>query len=469
MDNELRDRFIEIVGAKNALTSDNDIAPYLKEWRDRWQGKTKLVLRPGSSREVASILKLASETKTPIVPQGGNTGLVGGQMPDMSGNAVIVTTARLNKIRSVDPTGNTITVDAGCILQNIQAAADDVNRFFPLSLASEGTCQIGGNLSSNAGGTGALAFGVARDLVLGLEVVLPNGDILEDLNSLKKDNTGYNLRNLFIGAEGTLGIITAAVLKLFPKPKGKSTAIIAMESPAHALQIFQSARDLAWQSLTAFEIMPRLGIEFTSKHIDGARDPLDTAYPWYVLIEISSATSQDHAQALLEQLLESQFEEGTILDGVVAASGAQSADFWKLREGLSESQKPEGGSIKHDISVPVHLIPDFMRDAEKAVLAIEPDARICAFGHLGDGNLHYNISQPAGGDKQAFLDLMPIITPAVHKIVSDYHGSISAEHGIGQMKRDELAEVKPAVALNLMRRIKAELDPLGIMNPGKVL
>ena len=469
MHDDLRSKFIAIVGSKNGLTDASDIAPYLTEWRDSWTGKTSLVLKPGSTDEVSAILKLATETKTPVVPQGGHTGLVGGSMPDMSGDAIIVSTSRLNSVRNVDPAGNTMTVEAGCILQNIQQVADGAERLFPLSLASQGTCQIGGNLSSNAGGTGALAYGVARDLVLGLEVVLPTGEILNDLNSLKKDNTGYNLRHLFIGAEGTLGIITCAVLKLFPKPKGVSTAIIAMKTPKDALEVFQTARDLAGQSLTAFELMPRLGIEFTTKHIDGVRDPLETPYPWYVLLEISSGESEDHAQRLLSELLESQLEAGIVLDGAVATSGAQSDAFWKLRESLSESQKPEGGSIKHDISVPVHALPAFMAEAEKAVLAIEPLARLCTFGHLGDGNLHYNISQPIGADKKTFLAMSATITPAIHGIALKYGGSISAEHGIGQLKRAELARVKDPVALNLMRRIKNELDPAGIMNPGKVI
>lgn len=469
MNDELKAKFAAIVGEKNALADPSDIAPYLTEWRDRWTGRTSLVLRPATAAEVADILKLATQTKTPIVPQGGHTGLVGGGMPDMTGDAIIVSTSRMNAIRNIDPAGYTMTVEAGCILQSIQLAADEADRFFPLSLGAQGTCQIGGNLSSNAGGTGALAYGVARDLVLGIEVVLPTGEILNDLNALKKDNTGYNLRHLFIGAEGTLGIITCAVLKLFPKPKGKATAFVALNSPEVALEMFQTARELAGQSLTAFELMPRLGIEFTTKHIEGVRDPLHAPYPWYVLLEISSGESETHAQRLLGELLESQMEAGTILDGAVAASGAQSDNFWKLRESLSESQKPEGGSIKHDISVPVHAVPAFMAEAEKAVLAIEPNARLCAFGHLGDGNLHYNISQPVGVDKQAFLDMSATITPAVHAIALKYGGSISAEHGIGQMKRDELARVKNPVALNLMRRIKEDLDPAGIMNPGKVI
>jgi len=462
-------QFAEIVGEANVLTADADTAPHLKEWRGRWTGKTAAVLRPGSTEEVSAILKLASKTKTPIVPQGGNTGLVGGQIPDMSGKQVILSTARLNRIRDIDPAGNTITVEAGVVLQAIQEAAEERGRLFPLSLGSQGSCQIGGNLSTNAGGTGALAHGVARDLCIGLEVVLPTGEVLDSLNRLKKDNTGYDLRNLFIGAEGTLGVITAAVLKLFPKPAGRATAFLAVPSPEEALGLFDRARNAAGNGLTAFELMARIGVEFTARHVPDVRVPLDRHYPWYVLMEISSGQSEDDARATLEAVLEHGMEHGLVTDGAIAESFQQRADFWRLREGMSESQIPEGGSIKHDISVPVDRVPAFLAEADRAVLAIEPGSRICAFGHLGDGNIHYNISQPVGADKAVFLTLTEVITPAVHKIVRAYGGSISAEHGIGQMKRDELAEVKPPVALDLMRRIKKDLDPKGIMNPGKVI
>lgn len=462
-------RITEIVGEANVLTGEQDTAPYLKEWRGRWTGRTAAVVRPGTREEVSAILKLASETKTPVVPQGGNTGLVGGQIPDMSGMAIILSTARLNRIREIDPAGNTITVEAGAILQTVQEAADAHGRLFPLSLGSQGSCQIGGNLSTNAGGTGALAHGVARDLCLGLEVVLPTGEILDDLNKLKKDNTGYNLRNLFIGAEGTLGVITAAALKLFPKPAGRATAFVALPSPEEALALFAKARAVAGSELTAFELMARIGVEFTVRHVEGVRDPLADHHPWYVLMEISSGRSEEDARAKLESVLEQAMEHGLVTDGAIAESFSQRADFWRLREGMSESQIPEGGSIKHDISVPVDRVPEFLAQADKAVLAIEPGSRICAFGHLGDGNIHYNISQPVGADKQVFLTLTEVITPAVHGIVRSFGGSISAEHGIGQMKRGELAETKQPVALDLMRRIKKSFDPAGIMNPGKVL
>ncbi|WP_343045191.1 FAD-binding oxidoreductase [Oricola thermophila] len=465
---ELVTRLKEIAGEGNVFTG-TETEPFLSEPRGRWTGKAAAVVRPGTTEEVAAILKIASETGTPVVPQGGNTGLVGGQIPDMSGTAVILSTARLNRIRDIDPDGNTITVEAGVVLQAVQEAADAHDRLFPLSLGSQGSCQIGGNLSTNAGGTGALAHGVARDLCLGLEVVLPTGEILDDLNKLKKDNTGYNLRNLFIGAEGTLGVITAAVLKLFPKPAGRATAFVALPSPAEALALFARARGEAGNGLTAFELMARIGVEFSVRHIEGVRDPLGEHHPWYVLMEISSGQSEEDARGKLEAVLEYGLEDGLVLDAAIAESYAQHADFWRLREGMSESQKPEGGSIKHDISVPVDSVPDFLAEADKAVLAIEPGSRICAFGHLGDGNIHYNISQPVGADRKVFLQLAEVITPAVHGIVRAHGGSISAEHGIGQMKRAELAETKQPVALDLMRRIKKAFDPAGIMNPGKVL
>lgn len=466
---DLLAQFSSIVGEANVVTGENDTAPYLKEWRGRWTGRTAAVLKPGSTAEVAAILKLAGETKTPIVPQGGNTGLVGGQIPDMSGKEFILSTSRLNRIREIDPHGNTITAEAGVVLQAIQEAADAHDRLFPLSLGSQGSCQIGGNLSTNAGGTGALAHGVARDLCLGLEVVLPTGEVLDDLNKLKKDNTGYNLRNLFIGAEGTLGVITAAVLKLLPKPAGRATAFVALPSPEEALALFSQARSAAGNGLTAFELMTRLGIEFTTRHVPGVRDPLAHHHPWYVLMEISSGRSDEDARATLEAVLAHGLEHGLVLDAALAESFQQRADFWRLREGMSESQIPEGGSLKHDISVPVDAVPAFLAEADRAVLAIEPGSRICAFGHLGDGNIHYNISQPVGADKKVFLALTEVITPAVHAIVRSHGGSISAEHGIGQMKRDELAEVKSPVALDLMHRVKQAFDPAGIMNPGKVL
>ncbi|MEM1378074.1 MAG: FAD-binding oxidoreductase [Pseudomonadota bacterium] len=469
MDKELIQRFTAIVGERNAITEPDGQAPHLKEWRGRWTGTTPVILKPASTEEVSQIVRLANEMRTSIVPQGGNTGLVGGQIPDQSGTQIVLSLARMNRIRDIDADSNTMIVDAGVVLQAIQEQADSHDRLFPLSLASQGSAMIGGNLASNAGGVGALAHGIARDLCIGLEVVLPNGDILSDLNTLKKNNTGYDLRNLFIGSEGTLGVITGAVLKLLPKPKAYATAFVGLETPHHALKLLRHAQSVSGPALTAFELMPRFGVEITVKHMDGVRDPLQGLHPWYVLLEISSLESADHAESLMGRVVENAFETDLIRDGTLAASEAQRSALWALREGMSESQIPEGGSIKHDISLPVSKLPEFMEKAAALVASWEPAARICAFGHLGDGNLHYNISQPEGAEKQAFLARIPEITPKLHDLVMAYGGSVSAEHGVGQMKRDDLSKYKDPVALQTMKAIKSVLDPNGIMNPGKVL
>ncbi|SMH41191.1 FAD-binding oxidoreductase [Mesorhizobium australicum] len=470
----LLDRFAAIVGPAHALRSEIDIAPYVTEPRGRYGGSTRLVLRPGSVAEVSAIMKLASETRTPIVPQGGNTGLVGGQMPDGSGREVVLSLSRLNRIREIDLQSNTVTAEAGVILHALREAADGVERLFPLSLASQGSCEIGGNLSSNAGGVGALAYGVARDLCLGLEVVLPTGEVLDDLRKLKKDNTGYDLKDLFVGAEGTLGVITAAVLKLFPKPKGRTVAWLGIMSPEEALSLFTLATEKAGPALTAFELMSERTLSFVLKHVPGSVAPLKESCPWNVLMEISSGRSEEDALALLDDIVQ-EYMVGTdnddvpYFEGVMASSLAQSDAFWHLRESMSEAQKGEGGSIKHDISVPVASIPRFIREAGEAVASVAPDARVVCFGHMGDGNLHYNVSQPAGGDTAAFLALYPAMNHAVHEVVRSLGGSISAEHGIGRMKRDELIATAPPVAIDLMRRVKRAFDPANIMNPGKVI
>ena len=464
---ELLQRFTGIVGADHALTAASDIAPYLTENRDLYHGLSSVVLRPKTVDEVSAVLKLASETGTPIVPQGGNTGLVGGQTPDRSGAAIILSLGRMNRIRDIDPVGNTIEVEAGTVLQSIQQAADDVDRLFPLSLGSEGSCQIGGNLSSNAGGTAVLAYGNTRELCLGLEVVLPTGEVMHGLKRLRKDNTGYDLRDLFIGAEGTLGVITAAVMKLFPKPRGRSVAFVGTQSTEKALTLLGRAK--AAGTLTGFELIARIGMEFATRHVEGARDPLEARHNWYVLAEFSSGRSDEDANDAMEHFLTDALESGEADDAVIAASGAQADAFWHLRENLSWAQKPEGGSIKHDISVPVASIPAFLAEANRAVESLTPGVRFCTFGHMGDGNLHYNISQPVGADKAAFLARWHEVNALVHDIVGNFDGSISAEHGIGQLKRDELSRFKDPVALDLMRRIKRQFDPAGIMNPGKVL
>lgn len=461
--------FASIVGPKHALTADADVEPYLHEPRGRFTARSPLVLRPGSVREVSEILRLATETRTPIVPQGGNTGLVGGQVPTRGGGEVILSLSRLNAIRAVDPVSNTMIAEAGVVLQAARDAADAADRLFPLSLAAQGSCQIGGNLSSNAGGTQVLAYGNARELCLGVEVVLPTGEVFDDLRKLAKDNTGYDLKNLFIGAEGTLGIITAAVLKLFPKPRGKAVAWVGVNAPANALELFNHARDAAGAALTGFELIQRRALEFVLAHVPDSRDPLAAPYPWYVIIDISSGRSAEDARDLAESILGEALERALALDAVLAESVAQEKALWHLREGVSDAQRPEGGSIKHDISVPVASIPAFIERAEPIVQNIAPGARVVCFGHLGDGNLHYNVSQPVAANKQAYLDKWEAMNHAVHELVIAMGGSISAEHGIGQLKRDELAATAPAVGLDLMRRIKAAFDPAGIMNPGKVI
>ncbi|TKT81466.1 FAD-binding oxidoreductase [Aquamicrobium sp. LC103] len=469
LSSEIIERFAAIVGERHALRDAAAITPFVTEPRGLWGGVSPLVLRPGSVGEVSDILRLATGTRTAIVPQGGNTGLVGGQMPDQSGAQVILSLSRLDRIREIDLASNTVTAEAGVVLDALHNAADEVDRLFPLSLGSQGSCQIGGNLSSNAGGTGVLAYGNSRELCLGVEVVLPTGEVFDDLRKLKKDNTGYDLKNLFVGAEGTLGVITAAVLKFFPKPKGREVAWVGVESPADALKLFGLAAERAGASLTAFELIIDRALDFTVTHIPGSIAPLASAYPWYVLMEISSGRSAEDARELIEEVLGEGMEAGLLEDAAIAASLAQAQAFWKLREAMSESQKPEGASIKHDISVPVASIPDFIDEAWQAVRRLEPEARLVCFGHMGDGNLHYNISQPAGGEPGAFLARYEEINGAVHSVVRAFNGSISAEHGIGKMKRAELIATAPPVGIDLMRRVKNAFDPAGIMNPGKMI
>jgi FAD/FMN-containing dehydrogenase len=466
---DLLDRFAAIVGEKHAVRDPAEIAPHLVENRGLYHGASPMLLKPGSVEEVSAILKLASETGAAIVPQTGNTGLVGGQTPREGGSDIILSLERMNRIRDIDPVGNTMIVDGGCILADVHKAAAKHGRMFPLSLGSEGSCRIAGNLSTNAGGTAVLAYGNMRQLCLGLEVVLPTGEIWNGLRRLKKDNTGYDLRDLFIGAEGTLGVITGAVLKLFPQPLGHQVAFAGLQSVDDALTLFKNASSLCGTALTGFELMPRIGVEFTTRHIPGVRDPLETVHPWYVLIDISTSDSAETAERMMTALLEQGYEAGLIQNATIASSETQQKAIWHMRESMSDAQKPEGGSIKHDVSVPVAQIPQFMAEAEKAVVAAMPGARVCAFGHMGDGNIHYNISQPVGADKAEFIGRWREINKIVHGLVLQHGGSISAEHGIGQLKRDELASIRSEIEIDLMRRIKTAFDPAGIMNPGKVL
>ncbi|QPC86989.1 FAD-binding protein [Mesorhizobium sp. NBSH29] len=463
------ERFIAIVGAPHALCQAEDIEAYVTERRGLFPGRSALVLKPGTVEEVSRIMALATETGTRIVPQGGNTGLVGGQVPDNSGLEIVLSLSRLNRIRELDALSNTITVEAGVILEDVQRAAEQADRLFPLSLASQGTAQIGGNLSSNAGGTAVLAYGNARELCLGVEVVLPTGEVLDDLRKLKKDNTGYDLKNLFVGAEGTLGVITAAVMKLFPKPKGVEVAWIGLESPEAALSLFTLSLDRAGSSLTAFELIGEMPLSFVAKHVPATQRPLAQPYLWYILMEISSGRSAADARSLCEEILAAALESAIVADAAIAQNMAQGTAFWALREAISDAQRFEGASIKHDISVPLASIPEFIQRGAEAVAGVSPQARIVCFGHMGDGNLHYNISQPVGETADAFLALYRAMNQAVHDIVRALNGSISAEHGIGQLKRDELIATAPPVAIDLMRRVKKAFDPAGIMNPGKLI
>jgi FAD/FMN-containing dehydrogenase len=460
-------RLRDIVGPQHALTDPALQLPYLREWRDKYAGHASVVLRPGTTQQVSQIMALAHAHGLPVVPQAGNTGLVGGQMPTRG--EILLSVGRLTRVRAIDAAGYTMTVEAGLTLAQARSAADDANRLFPLSLPSEGTCQIGGNIAINAGGTSVLAYGNARQLVLGLEVVLADGRIWDGLKGLKKDNSGYDLKDLFIGSEGTLGVITAAVLKLFPRPAEKATAFVALPDLASALAVYSLAQEAAGHGLTAYEVMAGIVMDLVLKHTPGTRDPFAARHPWYVLIETSGLKADGAAERVLTQVLTTASERGLVLDAAIAGSLSQAADFWRLRESYSPAQKPEGGNIKNDISVAVALIPEFIARADAAVARLCPGARPVPLAHFGDGSVHYNIAQPEGMDKGAFLARWDDLTHAVQDIVIGLGGSISAEHGIGVMKRADLARVKGAVEMDLMRRIKAALDPKGILNPGKVL
>lgn len=458
-----------IVGDGAVTTNSNDMAPFLEERRGLYVGKAAAIVRPGSTEEVSAVMKLAHETGTIVVPQGGNTGLVGGQTPDESGEAIVLNLSRMNAVRSLDVENNTLSVDAGVTLAAAQEAAASASRLFPLSLASEGTCQIGGNLATNAGGTAVLHYGNARDLVLGLEVVLADGRTWDGMRGLRKDNTGYDLKQVFLGSEGTLGIITGAVLKLFPAPKSRATAIAAVPTPSAAVSLLRHVEAESGGAITSFELMPRIGIEMVCTHVPGARDPMSAPSPWYVLVELSSGSNGEELNVLLERSLASAVEQAWVSNAVVAQSDTQRSALWQVREAMSDAQRHEGGSIKHDVSVPISNIVRFLERATEAVETELPGIRPVPFGHLGDGNIHFNLSQPQTMDREAFLARWSHFNEIVHGIALDLDGSISAEHGIGQLKRDEMAELKSDVELDLMRTLKRTFDPKGILNPGKVV
>jgi D-lactate dehydrogenase (cytochrome) len=459
----------QIVGDKGMIEDPTAIAPFVNDQRDLFHGSALAVVRPASTAETAEVVRIAADARLPIVPQGGNTGLVGGSVPPAGGRGIVLSLARMNRVRAVDVDNNTMTVEAGCILKDLQDRARDAGRLFPLSLGAEGSCMIGGNLSTNAGGVGVLRYGNARELVLGLEVVLPDGRVWDGLRALRKDNTGYDLKQLFIGGEGTLGVITAAVLKLFPLPASRETAFVAVPDVASALALMIEARATTGDAVSAFELVPRLGIELVVKHFPGTRAPLEATSPWYVLIELTSPESGDGLKRRMESFLEGAFAKGLVTDGTLAASEAQGKALWHLREILPESQTREGASIKHDVSVAVSRIPEFIARGTAALEAAIPGCRVFAFGHLGDGNIHFNVTQPVGADREAFLAQWSRLNRIVHDLVGELGGSFSAEHGIGVLKKDELRHYRSAVELELMGRIKAALDPHGIMNPGKIL
>ncbi|WP_153109971.1 FAD-binding oxidoreductase [Propionivibrio limicola] len=463
----LIERLAAIVGGNYVLTDTDGMSPFLKDWRGRYQGAARCVVRPGSVEEVAAVVRLCAEAGVPMVPQGGNTSLCGAGIPDQQGEAVLINVSRLNRIRDIDPANNTITVEAGCVLQAVKDAAFNAERLFPLSLAAEGTCEIGGNLSTNAGGVQVLRYGNARELTLGLEVVLPNGDIWNGLRGLRKDNTGYDLKQLFIGAEGTLGIITAAVLKLFPLPRATATAWLAIDSPHVAVKVLGSLQADFDTSLTACELVSDVSLGLVLKHIRDAQAPLPGS-PWYLLVEISSSNDEGTLAAALEAFLEKAFERGDVTDAVIAQNIEQAKRLWTLRENISEAQKIEGFSIKHDIAVPVSRIGEFLARAGAALENAFPGIRIVAFGHVGDGNLHYNQSKPEAGENTAFLAAQSQVNRIVYDIVHSLGGTISAEHGIGQLKRSELLRYKSSVEMKMMLEIKQALDPKGLMNPGKL-
>jgi len=465
----LADRLRAVVGDLGLVTDAHAREPYETDWRGQYHGKAALVVKPASTAEVAAVVKALAEANVAIVPQGGNTSMCGGATPDASGTQVIVNLSRMNKVRAVDAANNTMTVEAGCVLAELQRVAADADRLFPLSLGAEGSCEIGGNLSTNAGGTGVLRYGNTRELVLGLEVVLPDGRVWNGLRGLRKDNTGYDLKHLFVGAEGTLGIITAAVLKLFPRPRAMATAMAAIDGPAEAVTLLGKLREACGDRITAFEYLPRICIDLVLKHIPNTRDPLSEPYPAYVLIELSDNADAATANATLEEALGGAVEEGLVRDAALAASDAQRLALWGLRENISEAQKQDGVSIKHDVAVPVSRVPELYERAGKALGEKYPDIRIVAFGHVGDGNIHYNCSKSERQAAEEFFGQAADVNHIVYDVVQSLGGSISAEHGLGQLKRDEITRYKDPLELELMRNIKKTLDPHGIMNPGKVL
>jgi len=454
-----------IVGPDGWTSAPAELEPHLSEWRDTWHGETLIMVSPDSTEQVANVVTACRRAGAAVVPQGGNTGLCGGAIPDSSGTQVLLSLSRMNRFRSISPNDHSMIVEAGCTLARTQEVAASVERFFPLSLAAEGSCQIGGNLSTNAGGINVLRFGPAREQVLGLEVVLADGTVWNGLRALRKDTAGYDLKQLFIGAEGTLGIITAACLRLYPTVRNSHTAMVALQDPDRAIELLTALRHQSGDQIHAFELIPARAIRYVLRHMPGCRFPLDQTWPWYVLVE----SVNNFADESLDKYLLSGLETGLIVDAAIAKNIAEADEMWRLRHAISESQKREGASLKHDVSVPVGRVGDFIRAAEVAVTTYMPDIRVVAFGHVGDGNIHFNLSQPRNQEGQAFLAEREALATIVYDVVADFNGSISAEHGIGQAKREHLAHYRSETELTLMRLIKGALDPDNLLNPGKVI
>ncbi len=467
--NRTLDQIKEIVGPRGWSSDEKVLEPLLIDRRSKYKGRSALLVCPASTDELAKVVSVCAKEGIGIVPQGGNTGVCGGATPNPDGHEILLTLGRMDKVREIDPHNYTITVEAGCILADIQSAAEAVDRLFPLSLGAEGSCQIGGNLSTNAGGIAVLRYGNSRDLVLGLEVVLPDGQVWHGLRSLRKDNRGYDLKQLFVGAEGTLGIISAAVLKLYPSPKDVQTAFIGLAGVESSINLLTLSRAASGDAITSFELIPRIGLDNALKHIHGTVDPLQTSHDWYALVEFSGARADGNMRDCMEAMLAQAAELKLISDATIAVSEKQREEIWHIREAMVEAQSFEGASVHHDVSVPVSRVPELIRTATDAVVDAVPGVRPVAFGHLGDGNVHFNVSQPIEMEAEEFRKLEPVLSRIVHDIVHALDGSFSAEHGIGQYKREELRIYKSKLELDMMRRIRSALDPKGLMNPGKVL
>jgi FAD/FMN-containing dehydrogenase len=457
-----------IVGDKGVLTEEPDVAPYLVDWRGLFHGRALAVVRPRTTDEVAAVVAVCRDFAVPVVPQGGNTGLVGGATPDGDGRAVLLQLGRMNRILDIDPANYAIAVEAGCVLEDVQLAAAGADRLFPLSFGAEGTCQIGGTIATNAGGMRALRYGTMRDLVLGLQVVLADGSVWDGLGRIRKNNTGYELRHLFIGSEGTLGIVTAAVLKLYPLPKQRSTALVALRDAGAAIELLARAREASGDLVDAFELIAKKGVDLALDHVAGARDPLSEACAYYLLVELATPAAGDALGAVMEGMLGEAFEEGLVVNAVVAASAAQAQEIWHLREAIVEGQRLRGPHLKHDICVPLSAIPSFLQVATDAVEGVDPALDVVAFGHVGDGNIHFNVHWPPATDAARRVELTHAVAEAVYDVTTALGGSISAEHGVGQLKLGDVARYRPAVEGRIMAGIRQALDPDRIMNPGKL-